>query len=255
MQQIEIKGNDLNSIIQSFRKEHNLKDWELEYEVVSEGSKGLFGLFGKKPATVKFKLLDTEERVKLFLEQLLKRMQISFEKIDIQTEQKTLYVTIKNSSDAGFLIGKNGNMLEHLQYLVNRVFENVKGLDRIYLDTEDYRLRQEQTLLRNYIDQINSVKTTGKSMTLDPMPANERRIIHKFVEGEKDLKTTTIGEGDNKCVVIMPASHKEPETKAKKVELTPQQKAQQSYQRHNNKYPNSHPSKQTRKSDKAKRQS
>ena len=66
MKQIDKKGDSLNDIISSFRKEHKIKDWELQYEIISEGSKGLLGLIGKRQASVRFSLLNTEERVKLF---------------------------------------------------------------------------------------------------------------------------------------------------------------------------------------------
>lgn len=268
MKQLDIKGSSLNEIISAFRKEHKIKDWELQYKVISEGSKGLFGLFGKKQAAVRFNLLTTEERVKLFLEQLLTHMELKFDKITSQTEQKTIYITIHNSSDAGFLIGKNGSMLEQLQYLVNRIFENVKDLERIYLDTEDYRLRQEQAFLRSFVPIINKVKTTGKPVTLEPMQAGERRIIHKYVEGEPALKTLTTGEGDSKRIVIMPAAQAQKEAPAPKSpktlkaspkappkersEQTPEQRANQSYQRHNKAHPASRTSQKPRKIEKEK---
>lgn len=211
MKNIEIKGTDLNEIISNFRKEYKIKDWELKYEVLSKPSKGLFGLFGNKQAVIRFNLPSSEDRVKLFLEKLLAFMDITYDNMQIKTEQKTIYVTINNSSDAGFLIGKNGNMLEQLQYLVNRIFENVPNLERVYIDTEDYRYRQEQTFIRPYIPIINKVKATGKSVTLEPMPSSDRRVIHKYVEGERTLKTLTIGDGDNKRIVIMPAGQKESE--------------------------------------------
>ncbi len=233
MKQIDKKGNNLNEIISSFRREHKIKDWELQYEVLSQSSKGLFGLFGKKQATVRFNLLNTEERVKIFLEQLLTHLDIRYDKITTKTEQKTVYATIHNSSDAGFLIGKNGNMLEQLQYLVNRVFENVRDLERIYLDTEGYRLRQEEAFLRTFIPIINKVKTTGKPVTLEPMPAGERRIIHKYVESEKSLKTLTIGDGENRRIQIMPAAQVKSEAPKPRPEQTPQQRAEQSLKRHN----------------------
>jgi len=255
MKQLDIKGTNTNAIISSFRKEHHIKDWELQYDIISEASNGLFGIFGKKQAHIRFKLLSTEERIKLFVEQLLKHMDIRFDKIEARKEQKTVFITIGKSSDAGFLIGKNGSMLEQLQYLVNRVFENVRDLERIYLDTEEYRQRQEQTFLRNYIALINKVKATGKPVTLEPMQGSERRIIHKYVEGEKDLKTLTIGEGDNKRIVIMPANQKEQDVLKKQPELTPTQRAERSYKRHNSAHPNTRPSQRPRRPERDKTRS
>jgi spoIIIJ-associated protein len=267
MKQIIKKGTDPKAIISSFRKEYRVRDWEFQYKTISTGSKGLFGLFGKKQAAVRFDLFSTEERVKLFLEQLFKQMEIRYDKITLKIEQKTIYATIENCSDAGFLIGKNGNMLEQLQYLVNRVFENVRDLERIYLDTEEYRARQEQAFLRNYTGLINKVKATGKPVTLDPMQPGERRIIHKYVEGDKALKTLTVGDGDNRRIVIMPAGQKEPETARQprkdaprqaaprqpkpRPELTPEQKAEQSYKRHNQAHPNPRISLRPRRAEKA----
>ncbi|MBM4399638.1 MAG: KH domain-containing protein [Candidatus Cloacimonetes bacterium] len=239
MKQIEIKGSSPNEIISAFRKEHKIKDWELQYKIINESSVGLFGIFGRKQATVQFNLLTTEERIKLFVEKLLHKLEIRYEEIRTETDRKTVYVTIHNSSDAGFLIGKNGNMLEQLQYLINRIFENIHGLERIYIDTEDYRLRQEQTFLRSYLGDIKKVKTTGKSVTLEPMQSSERRIIHKYVESEPSLKTMTIGEGDSKRIVIMPANPPEKPAPKQRSEKTPQQRANTSYQRHNKANPNS----------------
>jgi len=270
MKNIEIKGTNITDIINSFRKEYKIKDWELHYEVLSKPSKGLFGIlsiFGTKQAKVRFNLPSSEERVKLWLEQLFARMDIKYDSITIKTEQRTIYATINNSSDAGFLIGKNGNMLEQLQYLINRVFENVPNLERVYLDTEDYRYRQEQTFIRSFIPIINKVKTTGKPVTLEPMQSGERRIIHKYVEGEKTLKTLTIGEGDSKRIVIMPSGQKPSEpakrpTPLKKNEtpkrveppkkdnLTPEQRAALSYKKHNRSYPDSKTSQHPRKTEK-----
>ncbi len=270
MKSIEKKGKDLNTIIRSFRKEYKVKDWELKYDILSEASNGFLGIFGKKEAKVRFNLLSTEERIKAFVEELLKHLEIRFDSVVTRTEYKTVYATINNSSDAGFLIGKNGSMLEQLQYLVNRIFENVPNLERIYLDTEDYRLRQEQAFLRPFIPTINKVKTTGKSVTLEPMQAGERRIIHKYVEGDRALKTLTIGEGDHKRIVVMLSGQKEPEPRktraplkknetkkpapAKKVaEKTPEELAQESYKRHNAAHPGTKTAQRPRRITKTKK--
>jgi len=215
MKTIDLQGNSLQEIITQFRKEYQIRDWELRYEVISQPSSGFLGL-GKRPAILRFTLLTTEERIKLYMEQLLTHLGIKYENLTIKIEQKTFYVTIHKTSDAGFLIGKNGTMLEQLQYLVNRVFEHVHGLERIYLDTEDYRSRQEQAFIRPFIPLIQQVKTTGKSITLDPMQPAERRIIHRYVESERSLKTMTIGEGDKKRIVILPATQPEEKAPAEK---------------------------------------
>jgi len=100
------------------------------------------------------------------------------------------------------LIGKNGSMLETIQYLINRTFENSKEYQRVYIDADDYRKRRESQFLNRYLAQINKVKKTEETLTLEPMTAGERRIIHRHVEKDRGLRTLTVGEGDRKRVII-----------------------------------------------------
>ena len=210
MTSIELTGNSIDELINQFRKKHHIHDWELKYEIITEASAGFLGI-GKKQACVKFYILEISDRIKMFTEQLLEHLGVTHNGIDIIVEGKTYYARINNASDPGFLIGKNGGMLQNLQYLINRVFENCKELERIYLDTEDYRQRQEYAFLRQYISIIDKVKKSRKPTTLELMNAAERRIIHKYVERDKSLRTLTIGEGEKKRIVIFPNGMSEKE--------------------------------------------
>ncbi|PKN77908.1 MAG: RNA-binding protein [Candidatus Cloacimonetes bacterium HGW-Cloacimonetes-1] len=211
MKIIEMSGSSLEEIISKYRLENNIKEWELEYDVVSKASSGLFGLFGKREAVIKFKLPEIEDRVRMFLETLLDKVGVTYAALDVKKVGKTVYAEIKNSNDPGFLIGKNGSMLETIQFLLNRTFENQREIDKIYLDTEDYRMRKEDQYIRQYIPRIDRVKTDAQTLTLEPMSAGERRIIHKYVERDKNLRTLTVGEGDKKRIVIFHSKQNEKE--------------------------------------------
>jgi spoIIIJ-associated protein len=113
--------------------------------------------------------------------------------------------------ETGFIIGKNGSMLETIQYLVNRVFEGDRKLERIYLDADGYRERRESQFLNKYLPQINKIKIHGKALTLEPMSPGERRIIHRHIERERGLRTLTIGEGEQKRIVIFSSKQRESE--------------------------------------------
>ena len=89
--------------------------------------------------------------------------------------------------------------------------EDEKSLDRIYLDANGYRERKEAAFLKQYLPQIKSAKAKGKPVTLEPMNASDRRIIHRFVEKDKALKTLTLGEGDMKRIVVFSANQSEKE--------------------------------------------
>lgn len=209
MTTIDKSGSSVEEIIRAFRQEYKIRDWELNYEILKKPSKGFLGLFASKIALVRFQLPAPADRARLFTDNLLKKMGISFTKIGTKMEGKTLYLEIIGCKDTGFLIGKNGMMLETIQFLVNRIFEDDRKLDKIYLDADGYRERREAQFIRPFIPQIAKIKVHGKPITLDPMTAAERRIIHRHVERDKALRTLTIGEGEMKRIVVFSAKQNE----------------------------------------------
>ncbi|MDZ4183168.1 MAG: Jag N-terminal domain-containing protein [Candidatus Cloacimonadaceae bacterium] len=211
MTTIEKTGTSIEELISSFRREHNLRDWELKYDIVKKPSSGFLGLFATKIAVVRFSLPALEDRVSLFLQKLMEKVGVGYDQVTTRREGKTIYLEIIGCKDPGFLIGKNGTMLETIQFLLNRTFESDRSMDKIYLDAEGYRARRESSFLRPFIPMISKIKVHGKPLTLDPMSAGERRIIHRHVERDRGLRTLTIGEGEKKRIVIFSSKQKESE--------------------------------------------
>lgn len=211
MTTIDKSGTSVEEIISAFRKEHQIRDWELNYEILKKPSNGIFGLFANKTAVVRFQLPAIEDRAALFTKTLLTKMGIGFDRISTKFEGKTLYLEIIGCKDPGFLIGKNGAMLETVQFLVNRVFEYDRKLDRIFLDADSYRERREEQFFRKFQPLISKIRVHGKPVTLDLMNAAERRIIHRHVERDKGLRTLTIGEGEMKRIVVFSSKQNERE--------------------------------------------
>lgn len=214
MASIEKTGSNIEQIIADFRGEHRIQDWELKYKIIKKPSKGFFGLFANKTAVVRFELPELGERAANFISQMLGKMGIQYENVHSQTKGKTAFLEINGSQDSGLLIGKNGYMLETLQYLVNRIYESNRGLDRIYLDVDGYRQRREAQFLNQFKSTIKKVRETGKPQTLEPLNAGDRRIIHRYVGQDKSLRTLTIGEGSRKRIVIFSSKQKESEVLA-----------------------------------------
>lgn len=204
MTTIDRSGHSVEEIIREFRREHTIRDHELHYEILQKPSKGFFGFLAKN-AIVRFKLPSEADRIRLYTETLLQKMGVSYTNIACKSEGKTLFLTVEGVVEPGFLIGKNGSMLETIQYLINRTFENSEDYQRIYIDADDYRKRRESQFLNRYLPQINKVKKSNETLTLDPMTAGERRIIHRHVERDRGLRTLTVGEGDMKRVIIFSA--------------------------------------------------
>jgi spoIIIJ-associated protein len=107
--------------------------------------------------------------------------------------------------DLGILIGRRGETLQSLQYLLNLMVAQQLGRQEFFtVDVEGYRRRREHaltTLARRMADQV---KRTGRPVELEPMPANERRIIHLVLSENRFVSTESVGEGEDRRVEISP---------------------------------------------------
>lgn len=142
-----------------------------------------------------------KERVEEFLKEWLQKVDNTLE-YTIKEEDYTIYVDI-NGNAAGTLIGYRGETLNSMQTILstiaNRDFNNKI---RLILDIENYRQKREKTLEELAEKVSKTVLKTGKSITLEPMSAYERKIIHSKLQDNNKIETHSIGEGDNRRVVI-----------------------------------------------------
>lgn len=107
--------------------------------------------------------------------------------------------------DLGVLIGRRGDTLSALQYMVNLILSRqTHARAQIGVDVEGYRRRREDSLQGLARRIASRVKQTRQSMTLEPMPPNERRIIHITLADDPDVMTVSIGEGEDRKVAITP---------------------------------------------------
>lgn len=176
---------------------------KLEYEVVDKGSSGFLGI-GSRPAKVRArKVLDAKEKVEEFLSDVFAAMQIKVNvNIDENQEEKTMNIDL-SGEDMGVLIGKRGQTLDSLQYLVSLVVN--KGEEeyiRVKVDTENYRQRRKDTLENLAKNIAFKVKRTGKAVVLEPMNPYERRVIHSALQGDRYVETHSEGEEPFRKVVV-----------------------------------------------------
>lgn len=107
--------------------------------------------------------------------------------------------------DLGLLIGRRGTTLSALQYLVNVMMTRKTGSKvLVTVDVEHYHRRREETLQGLARRMAERVRTSRRPMTLEPMPANERRIIHLALSEDTGVQTGSVGMGDERKVVIRP---------------------------------------------------
>ena len=142
---------------------------------------------------------DTRE----YLKKLFAAMELEVEiNIDLDKETRTLNIDVEGP-EMGIIIGKRGQTLDSLQYLIN-LYVNKKANThvRVKLDTENYRERRKETLETLAKNIAFKVKKSRRSFTLEPMNPYERRIIHSTLQGEKYIATKSEGEEPYRRVVV-----------------------------------------------------
>lgn len=159
-----------------------------------------------KPVTASKKSVDGtvyEESAKKFLTQMFAAMNMEVEITASYHEgDKELYVDM-SGADMGILIGKRGQTLDSLQYLVSLVVnKDCEGYVRVKLDTENYRARRKDTLEILAKNIAYKVKRTRRSVSLEPMNPYERRIIHSALQNDKFVITRSEGEEPFRHVVV-----------------------------------------------------
>lgn len=208
----EFEGKTTEAAIENACAHFQVAPEQLEIEIVSVGSAGIFGL-GRSKAKIRAALREEPEESVLplaqeILESLLAKMGESAQ-ITAAPEGDRINLKIE-TEDAGLLIGKQGQTLDALQYLVTKIVaKKTRRKVRVSIDVEAYRARHHQALAHLALKYGEKVKRSGKPITLDPMNPYDRRIVHLALQGDKDLKTLSRGEGLYKKVVISPAKKRE----------------------------------------------
>ena len=221
MKVIEKEGKTTSKIIESFMLEHNVQLNDLKFEVIQEGSSSFFSMFSSKKAKVKFFLPDTADVLRKYIEDLLIKLGTKAEDIKIVQDGDNYRIDLLKVPDAGFLIGKDAKLLDSLQHIINQMInKHEKKHFRVYLDVDGYRERKEESLVKKVKSIASKVKQRKKSITLEPLPAAKRKIVHQLVEKDPTIRTMTIGEGTYKRVVIMPNSKIKPNNNRPKSNYT-----------------------------------
>ncbi len=198
---IEKIGKTVDEAVSYALSELGLTKEYVEIEIIEEGSKGFLGI-GSRSAKVLVKEKNIiQNRASRFLNSIFENMNL---KVNIFFEESGSALKINlEGEDMGMLIGRRGETLDSLQYLISLVVNKGDSeFIRISLDTENYRKKREQTLINLAGKLSDRVLKYRRSITLEPMSANERRIIHATLQNNKMVNTYSVGDEPNRKVVI-----------------------------------------------------
>jgi spoIIIJ-associated protein len=174
----------------------------LEIEILEQPVKGLFGMIGAKDAKIRASVkLNASDKANDFLVKLLGFMGVSAS-VQVSEEDETVSAKIEGNQ-VGMLIGHRGETLDAIQYLTgivaNRDEQNHK---RVTVDTQDYRIKREKTLINLAERLAKNVYKTKKDISLEPMNPYERRIIHATLQDNQYVRTYSKGDEPYRRVVL-----------------------------------------------------
>ncbi|MBE5848228.1 MAG: protein jag [Lachnospiraceae bacterium] len=203
MEYMEFSAKTVDDAITEACQKLTVTSDKLEYEVVEEGSSGFLGI-GSKVAVIKARVkCSVQDKAKDFLKEVFDAMHMTVV-IDVKYDEVEGAMDIDLSGDEmGVLIGKRGQTLDSLQYLVSLVVnKDAEKYIRVKVDTEDYRKRRKDTL-ENLARNISfKVKRTKRPVSLEPMNPYERRIIHSALQNDKYVTTHSEGDEPFRRVVV-----------------------------------------------------
>lgn len=195
-------GQNVEEAVESALAQLKTTRDRIEIEVLDEGKKGLFGLFGTRKAVVKVSVKPNPiEEAQLFLKKVCQNMGLDV-KIEAVVEGKQ--VTYKLSGEGiALVIGKRGHTLNSLQYLTQLVVNrHSKQYLTIMLDAEEYRSRRNETLIQLAEKMAQKVLKTRKEVALEPMPSYERKVIHTALMKFSNIETYSSGTDPYRHLVI-----------------------------------------------------
>ena len=201
MNSIEVTGKTVEQAIEIGLYKLNATRDDVKIFVLDEG-----GLFDK--AKVKLILNSAYEELsetERFVNDLTEKLQLNLSATVDETAKETKINFI--GEDIGVIIGKRGDTLDALQYLVSQIFNKNKNKDehiKVILDCEGYRKRREDTLTNLANRLADKVARENKAHKLEPMSAYERKIVHMALEGRKNITTISKNEEPYRYITIMP---------------------------------------------------
>ena len=144
------------------------------------------------------------EKAKRLLVGILTRMEIPYA-VELEETEGAIVLNIRGDG-SGLLIGKRGQNLDAIQYILNKaVHHSANGHKMILIDTEEYRKRREESLVALAVRLGEKVKKTKKPVTVGHMNAHDRRIIHMAMRDDENLTTKSRGEGEYRKILILPS--------------------------------------------------
>ncbi len=234
MRSVECEGDSIDKAIAKALGTLQVERDRVEIEILADAARGLWGFGGRKArvrATLRPRVgglpsdvsreapdapsgddatrsrSDAATRARAVVEHILTHLSVSCTVIVGEaTEPGTILLAV-SGEESGLVIGRRGQTLDALEYLVNRVVgrDGEPGAGRVVLDVERYRERRREALEQLAKRLAEKAKLTGRVVTLNPMSPRDRRIVHLTLQDDSDVTTRSQGSGHYRKVLLLPS--------------------------------------------------
>jgi spoIIIJ-associated protein len=207
MEVIEITAGTVEQAIEKAEAQLGLSRDQFKVEVVREGRSGILGVGGReaviKVSSTTLPEEDAVNHVTEILDKLLGLMGVQG-KVEVLSAELPLALNVKGD-DLGILIGRRGQTLVALEYVTKLiVVQRLKTWLPLTIDVGGYKKHRRDSLEKLALYLAEQVKSRRRAVPMEPMPADERRIIHLALADHPDVRTESVGEGENRKVVVLP---------------------------------------------------
>jgi len=215
----EFEGKTVTDATIEACKELGITRDELNFEVIREGSSGVLGI-GSRNAIIKVRdvesgnndiqkneldavPMDTEKIEKIFRHIVDHFVEES--EIEVEVQNRNILLKMKSSADLGFLIGKKGDMIKNLEFLLSRIASKQQSQSVfVGIDINSYRERMNDQLKEKVQSMVEKVVSINRPLSLNPMNSYERRISYLIIEQNNEVTYTTKEYGHLKKITILP---------------------------------------------------
>ena len=224
MRSVESHGKTVDEAVNQALRRLGRQREDVDIVVLREGSRGVFGI-GAEDARVRVSVRESgpgepvppaepveldrlDEIAQDTLADVLELMgmdaEVSVRSVDIESDSPNVVLDVEGD-DLGVLIGRRGETLSALQYVLALLVQRrLRRWVRVTIDVAHYRDRQEAVLRSKALRTAERVQRAHTPIAMEPMPPNERRIIHLALAEHPDVLTVSIGEGESRKVAITP---------------------------------------------------
>ncbi|GAC91166.1 SpoIIIJ-associated RNA binding protein Jag [Anoxybacillus flavithermus NBRC 109594] len=201
MKRITMRGQTVEEAVEKALAQLHVSKEAVDIVVVQQEKKPFLGLFGGQEAIVEVTVSDPFHCVQSFLKQVIEQMNVRVQ-LACQVEGERLVVLL-SGPEVARVIGKHGQTLNALQLLAQGVLNRYTDRPlRVVIDAEGYRKRREETLVRLAKNMAKKAIQTGKDISLEPMSAWERKVIHTALSDDDRIQTFSAGTEPHRHVVI-----------------------------------------------------